>query len=67
MDFKKGVQKVQRVQRVQRVVDCPAGNAYKISVTGFALVSPVPHDEEQKGGCEKMFNHFFTAPFPLRL
>ena len=21
----------------------------------------------QKRGCEKMFNHFFTAPFPLRL
>ena len=29
------VQKVQKVQRVQRVVDCPAGNAYKVSVTGF--------------------------------
>ena len=31
------VQKVQRVQRVQRVVDCPAGNAYKVSVTGLAF------------------------------
>ena len=29
------VQKVQKVQRVQRVVDCPAGNAYKVSVTVF--------------------------------
>ena len=26
------------------VVDCPAGNAYKISVTGLAFVSPKPHD-----------------------
>ena len=34
------------VQRVQRVVDCPAGNAYKISVTGLAFVSPALHDEE---------------------
>ena len=40
--------RVQRVQKVQRVVDCPAGDEYKVSVTGFALVSPVPHDEEQK-------------------
>ena len=27
------VHRVQRVQKVQRVVDCPAGNAYKVSVT----------------------------------
>ena len=33
-----------KFQRVQRVVDCPAGNAYKISVTGLAFVSPKPHD-----------------------
>ena len=31
----KRVQRVQKVQRVQRVVDCPAGNAYKVSVTVF--------------------------------
>ena len=42
----KKVQKVQKVQRVQRVVDCPTGNAYKVSVTGFTFVSPVLHDEE---------------------
>ena len=40
------VQKVQKVQRVQRVVDCPAGNAYEICVTGFGFVSPVLQDEE---------------------
>ena len=33
----KKVQKVQKVQRVQRVVDCPTGNAYKVSVTGLAF------------------------------
>jgi hypothetical protein len=38
----KRVQKVQKVQRVQRVVDCPVGNAYKVSVTGLAFASPVP-------------------------
>ena len=31
--------RVQKVQKVQRVVDCPAGNAYKVSVTGLAFVS----------------------------
>ena len=31
----KRVQRVQKVHRVQRVVDCPAGNAYKVSVTGL--------------------------------
>jgi len=36
----KRVQKVQKVQRVQRVVDCPAGNAYKVSVTEFAFPPP---------------------------
>ena len=34
-----------RVLQVQRVVDCPAGNTYKISVTGFGFVSPVLQDE----------------------
>ena len=46
----KRVQKVQKVQRVQRVVDCPVGNAYKVSVTGLAFASPVPLDEEQRIG-----------------
>lgn len=32
--------------RVQRVVDCPAGNAYEICVTGFGFVLPVLQDEE---------------------
>ena len=31
-----------------RVVDCPAGNAYKVSVTGFGFVSSVLHNEEQE-------------------
>ena len=31
------VQKVQKVHRVQRVADCPAGNAYKVSVTRLAF------------------------------
>ena len=31
------VQRVQKVQKVQRVVDCPAGNTYKVSVTGLAF------------------------------
>ena len=42
----KRVQKVQKVQRVQRVVDCPAGNAYKVSVTGLVFVSPVLLNKE---------------------
>ena len=42
----KRVQKIQKVQRVQRVVDCPAGNAYKVSVTGLAFVSPVLLNKE---------------------
>ena len=42
----KRVQKVQKVQRVQRVVDCHAGNAYKVSVTGLAFVSPVLLNKE---------------------
>ena len=45
------VQRVQKVQRVrpafgrlvQRVVDCPTGNAYKVSVTGFTF-SVIWHD-----------------------
>ncbi len=28
------------------MVDCPAGNAYEICVTGFGFVSPVLQDEE---------------------
>ena len=43
------VQKVQRVRPafgrlVQRVVDCPTGNAYKVSVTGFTF-SVIWHDK----------------------
>ena len=42
------VHRVQKVQRVQRVVDCPAGNAYKVSVTGL----PFCHISRSKHGGE---------------
>ena len=45
-----GKKKVQKVQRVLRVVDCPVGNANKVSVTGLAFASPVLLDEEQRIG-----------------
>ena len=52
------VQKVQRVQRVQRVVDCPAGNAYKVSVTGL----PFCHISRSKHGGESATSGGFS-PF----
>jgi hypothetical protein len=42
------VQRVQKVQKVQRGRYRPTGDEYKVSVTGFAFVSPQLHDEEQK-------------------
>ena len=32
------------------------GDEYIVSVTGPASVSPLLHDEEQEGGCEKMID-----------
>ena len=52
------VQKVQKVQRVQRVVDCPAGNAYKVSVTGL----PFCHISRSKHGGESATSGGFS-PF----
>jgi hypothetical protein len=52
------VHRVQKVQRVQRVVDCPAGNAYKVSVTGL----PFCHISRSKHGGESATSGGFS-PF----
>ena len=56
------VHRVQKVQRVQRVVDCPAGNAYKVSVTGL----PFCHISRSKHGGELATSGGFSPFGALR-
>ena len=36
------------IQKVQKGVDCPSGNEYIVSVTGYAFVSSLAHAEMPK-------------------